>query len=310
MRVLVLGAGAIGGYYGARLVEGGADVTFLVRPGRAARLAERGLVVRSELGAVERAVTTIGQVAADARYDVVLLTCKTYDLETAMDAIAPAVGSGAFVVPLVNGLAVYDTLDARFGQDRVLGGVAYIATMLEKDGDIVQFGTGDRFIVGARHGGQDGVAAELHAAMAASKGIRQLSTRIRQDLWDKWVMVCTAAAINCLLRGTVADIMAADAGRGVMRRAADECMAVAAAAGAPISPESAGQLNARLFDASLDWAASMMRDIAQGMPRLEVELVKDMARRGARLGVDTPMMSAATAHLEVYEVQQRRKSVA
>ena len=308
MKVLVLGAGAIGGYYGARLIEGGADVTFLVRAKRAARLADRGLVVRSELGAFDRKVTTTEKVAPDIRHDVVLLTCKTYDLDSATDAIAPAVDGGASIVPLVNGLAVYDALDTRFGQAHVLGGVAYIATMLEKGGDVVQLGTVDRFIVGARAKSQEAIAQELHAVMAASKGVRQLSSRIQQDLWEKWVLVCTAAAINCLLRGTVADIMAADAGRGVMRRAADECIAVAAASGFPISDESAGQLNARLFDPSLEWAASMMRDIGQGVPRLEVELVKDMARRGAKLGVDTPMMSASTAHLEVYEVQQRKKA--
>ena len=137
MKTLVLGAGAIGGYYGARLMEAGADVSFLVRPKRAAHLAAKGLVVRSDLGSVNRPVKTVESARASDRYELVLMACKGYDLPAAMDAIAPAAEHGAAVLPLLNGLSAYDRLDARFGRDNVLGGVAYIATMLETNGDIV-----------------------------------------------------------------------------------------------------------------------------------------------------------------------------
>jgi len=137
MKILVLGAGAIGGYYGARLIEAGADVTFLVRPGRAARLAADGLVVRSELGEFPqpvRCVDDAGVRASDVAYDLVLLACKGYDLASAMEAIAPAIGPRTRILPFLNGVSVYERLDARFGRAHVMGGVSQIATMLDSDG--------------------------------------------------------------------------------------------------------------------------------------------------------------------------------
>lgn len=122
MKILVLGAGGMGGYYGARLIEAGADATFLVRPQRAVALARDGLRVQSELGNFEGAVRTVTADEVGAGHDLVLLACKTYDLDAAIDAIAPAIAGGAAVLPLLNGLSAYDTLDRRFGRDRVLGG--------------------------------------------------------------------------------------------------------------------------------------------------------------------------------------------
>lgn len=314
MKVLVLGAGAIGGYYGARLIEGGADVTFLVRPKRAAQIAERGLVIRSDVEAFSRAVRTIeavdSAVASSVRYDVVLLTCKTYDLAGAIDAIAPAVESGAIVLPLLNGLAVYDVLDRRFGRERVMGGVAYIATMLTKDGDIVHFGDVDQFVVGARTEGQRALATQVHESMAQSKGGRTLSDHIDQDFWNKWVTVSTAAAMTCLMRGLVSEILASADGVRIMKDAIAESLAVAAASGFPLSDATVRQLEGRLLDPQLAWAASMMRDIGQGATRIEVDIVGDMLRRADGFGQDAPLFRAAHVHLQVYELQQRQKLAA
>lgn len=309
MKILVLGAGAIGGYYGARLMEGGADVTFLVRPKRAATLAEHGLVIRSDLGAVKTPVRAVQHVTSADRYDVVLLTCKTYDLDSAMDAIAPAVDGGALVLPLLNGLAVYDALDARFGQDRVTGGVCYIATMLEPGGEILHMGAVDKLIVGARLPAQVALTRAFHDAVPKHQGLRVLSTNIAQDLWDKWATVCTAAAMTCLMRGLVSEINATDDGRRVMQAAIAETQAVARAAGHPLSPQALQQMDGLLLDPKRDWAASMMRDVAQGLARIEADgIVGDLLKRADAFGIDAPMLRAAFVHLQVYEVQQRKKS--
>ena len=137
MRFLVVGAGAIGGYFGARLLEAGRDVTFLVRPARAEKLAATGLVVTSPAGDV--ALPTPPTVlAADLRehFDVVVLSCKAYDLDGAIESFAPAVGPSTAVVPLLNGMRHLDALDARFGADRVLGGSCFISARLGEGGQI------------------------------------------------------------------------------------------------------------------------------------------------------------------------------
>jgi 2-dehydropantoate 2-reductase len=307
MKVIVLGAGAIGGYYGARLMEAGADVVFLVRPQRAAHLAAHGLVVRSDLGSVRQQVRTAESARSPEKYDVVLLACKSYDLESAMDAIAPAVDKGAAVLPLLNGLAVYDRLDARFGKDLVLGGVAYIATMLEKSGEIVHYASNDRLIVGARTEATRDSARQLHALFAKGPGVRGLSERIEQELWSKWVMLAAGAAMTSLMRGSVGEIMRTADGRSLMLQAMAECRAVASASGHGLGDDTVQQMEGRLLDRDSDWAASMMRDIAQGAPRLEAEdIVGDMLRRAAGLGQNAPLLRAAYCHLQVYEAQQQR----
>src|SRR5690242_11300128 len=115
MRFLVLGAGAIGGYFGGRLAEGGADVTFLVRPRRAQQLEARGLVVRSPAGDIEQRVKTLLAEDVTEAFDLVLLSCKAYDLASAMDAVAPAMGPESAILPLLNGINHVETLERRFG---------------------------------------------------------------------------------------------------------------------------------------------------------------------------------------------------
>lgn len=304
-KILVVGAGAIGGYYGARLISAGADVTFLVRPRRAALLAADGLRVKSDLGDFHAPVKTVSREALTPVYDLVVLSCKTYDLDAAMDDVAPAIGAHTAILPFLNGLSVYDRLDARFGRDRVLGGVSYIATMLEPDGAIRHMGSNDVVVVGARTPAAASLAEGFHALIAQSAGMRSVSADIGQALWKKWTMVASGALMNCLMRGTLADILATRDGRALMLQSIAECCAVASAEGYPPSPADTQALQARLLDASSNWAASMMRDIAQGMPRIEAHsIVGDLITRAEAHGLAVPLIRVAYCHLQVYEGQK------
>src|SRR5262249_31368935 len=143
------------------------DVTFLVRPARAATLARDGLVITGALGELRLPVRTVASIAAGARYDLVLLSCKAYDLESAIEAIAPAVGPDTLVLPLLNGLDHFARLDARFGAARVLGGCCPLAASLGRDGVIAQLGPVQRIIYGARPGQAAHAAAALDRLHAA-----------------------------------------------------------------------------------------------------------------------------------------------
>ena len=222
MKILVLGAGALGGYYGARLLEAGAEVTFLVRQTRADQLQESGLVVQSPLGNVARPVHTItrGQVTPD--YDLVLLTCKTYDLYQAIAAMAPAVGEHTGILPLLNGMATYDILDQHFGTGRVLGGVAYIAATLAPSGHILHLRPGDTLLIGQRAEATTALAASLYEVVSHTPGKRLLSGDIAQDLWEKWVMIAAGAAMTCVMRGPIGAILTTQDGRALITQAMDE----------------------------------------------------------------------------------------
>ncbi len=302
MRILVVGAGAIGGYYGARLLQAGADVTFLVRPRRGAYLAANGLNVYSELGNFSGPVATISREELKPNYDLVLLSCKSYDLENTLQDIAPALSDATTILPLLNGLAVYDRLDQMFGRARVLGGVAYIAVMLEPDGSIRHFGDTDVVITGARSDNAIRVAQTFHALIRQSSGTRSLSANVDEVLWNKWVMLASGAVMTCLMRGTVGDILATDDGLGLMVQTMAECRAVANAEGIQFSTDDVQRLEARLLDRQSTWAASMMRDISQDAPRIEAQaIVGDMLVRAERHDLQTPLLRVAYCHLQVYQ---------
>ncbi|MDB5372180.1 MAG: 2-dehydropantoate 2-reductase [Belnapia sp.] len=304
MRILVLGAGAIGGYYGLRLAEAGLDVHFLVRPGRAAQLARDGLVVHTKGEERRRQVPVLLAGAVDRPFDTVLLTCKAYDLAAAIDAIAPAMGAASTVLPLLNGLAHFDALDARFGAGRVLGGVAYIATTLERDGTIRHASPLDTILFGDRSGRLTPPVEALAAAFAATPVAARASTEITQDLWEKWAMLAAGAAITCLLRGTIGEVLATADGAAVAARLIAEVRAIAAAHGHAPRLAALAQADRTLGDPKSGWAASMMRDIQQGAPRLEADhVIGDLIRRGRQLGLAAPLLEAAYAQLQVYNAR-------
>ncbi|MFT3804648.1 MAG: 2-dehydropantoate 2-reductase [Burkholderiaceae bacterium] len=306
MKILILGAGAIGGYYGARLIEAGADVTFLVREKRVEFLRTQGLVVKSELGDFNATVHTISSHDLRPDYDLVLLACKAYDLDTALTSLRAGIGPRTLILPLLNGLSAYDRLDAQLGRRHVLGGVAYIATMLEHSGTIVHYGKNDRLLIGARDDSQVEIADRLVTAISKTPGVRERSADIEQALWNKWVMISAASLMTCLMRGTVRDILATDDGYALMERAMAECQLVAQHSGHPLPESAVEAVKQRLLDRSAVWAASMMRDIGQGQARLEsYDIVGDMLRRGEQLGIDMTMTRTANCHLQVYGLQHR-----
>lgn len=305
MRILVLGAGAIGGYYGMHLAEAGADVTFLVRPRRAEVLARDGLVVHSRGEILQRKVAAVLAEEVRGAWDLVFLTCKAFDLDSAMDAIAPAVGAGTAVLPILNGMAHFDSLDARFGADRVLGGVCYIATMLAPDGSIRHTSPNDAILFGDRAGRPSRRADDLAKAFAGTKVNATATTDIVQALWEKWAMIAAGAGLTSLMRGTVGEIMATRTGLATAEGIMAETRGIVTALGhAPRQP-SVDQVTKQLTDPASRWAASMMRDIEQNVPRLEVDhIIGDLIRRGAEAGVAAPLLGAVNAQLQIYNARR------
>ena len=307
MRFLVLGAGAVGGYFGGRLAEAGRDVTFLVRGARAAALAEHGLRVESPLGdfTVPVKVATADRVGGP--YDVVLLTAKHYDLDAAIDAIRPGVGPDTAVLPLLNGLVHLDRLDLAIGPGRVLGGVAYVGAALRPDGSIRHHIRLSGIAFGERAGGISERARAIEREFAGTPVSAPANPNILQEMWEKFVMMGAMAGMNCLLRGNIGEIVATEDGEALMMEALAECQAVAAAAGHPPRPQSRERVEAMLTERGSINSASMRHDLEAGRRTEADAIVGDMLRRARQFGISTPLLRAAWCHLQVHESRLARR---
>lgn len=309
MRILILGAGGTGGYFGGRLAQAGVDVTFLVRPARAAQLQRDGLVIRSPLG---DAAFPVAHVTADALpalaavrpFDLAMLSCKAYDLDSSIDAIAPAVGPGTTVLPILNGLRHYAALDARFGRDAVLGGLCFISATKADDGAIVHLDKPARLTFGERDGAASARVAALAAACKTAGIDHVASDNIAAEQWIKYTFLATLAAGTCLMRADVGHIVATDHGIALMRALYDECLAAAAHAGQPIPAKAQDIALSALTRAGSPIKASMLRDLEAGQRVEAAHIVGDMLERAQAAGQAAPLLRAAYCHLQAYEAQR------
>ncbi|MFD0147845.1 ketopantoate reductase family protein [Streptomyces sp. NPDC055721] len=301
MKILVVGAGATGGYFGALLARSGQDVTFLVRPARAAALRECGLRV---VGRDEEWVLTPRLVTADeltGPYDLVLLSVKSTGLDRAVEDIAPAIGQGTAVVPLLNGLAHIDVLNARFGASAILGGVAKVVTTLDDSGDIRRLAPLAHLAFGEQDGTVSARVERIRAVFDASGIDAPVPDRVMTAMWHKWVFITTFGAVTSLMRGTVGDVYDTPGGPALGPAVLDEAAAVAAAAGHPV-PEAERAATLAVVSASgSPMVPSLYRDLAAGHPTEVEHLFGDLTDRARALGVATPLLDLATLHLRVHQ---------
>jgi 2-dehydropantoate 2-reductase len=301
MKILILGAGATGGYFGGRLAASGADVTFLVRPKRAAQLAANGLVIESPFGNLKTPVRAVTAELLSGRHDIVILSCKAYDLENSIEAVRPAVGPETLVLPILNGLRHLETLDAAFGPDSVLGGSCHLSVSLADDGAIRHLNQLHLLTYGPRLPSQT-AACEAHYPILAGAGFDvKLSTNVVQSMWDKWVLLASLAALTCLFRASIGEISSAQGGRDLMLGAIDECRNVAKTAGFEPSEEHLALIRTLLTDKASPVVASMLRDMQRGGPIESDHIVGDMLGRGKAAGLEMPVLRAAYANLQCYQ---------
>jgi len=301
MRILVLGAGAVGGYFGGRLAEAGAEITFLVRAKRRDFLNRNGLLVKSPVGDMALKVKTLlaGDIAQP--FDLVLLSCKAYDLDTAMDAVAPAMGSQSALLPLLNGIAHLDRLKTRFGAGAVLGGCCYAGITLDAEGVIQHINDLQTLYFGEFAGGRSARIDALDALLKRSKVDGQPSDDILQRMWEKLFMLAALAAATTLMRAHIGEIMNAPSGEAFVLATLDECRRIAAAEGHAPEREAVVRAHRLLTQRGSSFAASMFHDMRKGGPTESDPIIGDLVRRAAARGIDAPILRVALANLETHE---------
>ena len=304
MRILVVGAGAIGGYFGARLLQVGRDVTFLVRPRRAAMLAEHGLGVRSPAGDVKIAAPPcVTADKLDPGFDLIILSCKAYDLDAAIADLAPAMGSNTAILPLLNGMRHLDVLAARFGPAAVLGGQCVISTTLDGDGTIVHLNATHSLTYGERVSRPGDRMVALGAALSGAMFEAVASLNILQAMWEKWVVLASMAGATSAMRAPVGASNRAPGGRDFVLNLIGEVRAIAEAEGFPPGAAFLGETRAFLTNEASPQTSSMFRDIENGA-RIEADhIIGDLLVRAARVGQSCPRLTFVFTNLKAYEAR-------
>ena len=305
MRILVVGAGAIGGYFGGRLLEAGRDVTFLVRPLRAAQLARTGLSIRSPTGDVDLLAPTVQADGLREPFDLILLSCKAFDLPEAMQSFAPAVGPNTAILPLLNGMQHLDLLEQRFGAAAVLGGWCAISATLDPDGRVLHLGPVQTLTFGECDGRATERIQAIVAAFAGTKFETRAVANILQEMWEKWVFIATAAGITCLMRATIGDIVAAGAA-DLATVLLDECAAIAGGQGFPPGAAAMQRNRAMFTAAGSPFTASMLRDVERGAHTEVEHILGDLLRRGDQPAGAHTLLRIAYAHITAYEARRAR----
>lgn len=312
MKIAILGAGALGGYFGGRLLQAGRDVRFLVRPARARLLAEQGLVIHSPCGDAkidDPPIMTAAELQqAPQAFDLILLSCKAYDLDDAMDNIAPAVGQNTLIVPMLNGMRHIDVLSERFGKEKVLGGLCLISAALGENGAIHHFQNMHDLVFGALDESQADAAQAVAQALDGAN-FRAVNARdIHQRMWEKWVFITSLASLTTLFRASVGDIVAAG-GTTISEAVYDECASIAAHYGHAPRPAAVEAGKRFLTTPGSTITASMYKDMRNGTHTEAEHIIGDMLTRRKMAGdiAPTPLLEAAILNLRIFETQRLNK---
>ena len=308
MRILVLGAGGIGGYYGARIHQAGGDVTFLMRPARAAQLKEKGLQVFSAFGDLQITPKLVTKDELSDHFDVIMLSCKAFDLDSAMATIAPALGDHSVILPLLNGIGHVDALVARFGAEHVLGGAAFISVMLTPTGEIRHVNKMHRLVTGSLTAESSRWLDPLAQLLSRAGFDFVLSPTIEQTMWDKFVFLSTLAGATCTLRASVGHILDTVAGEAFIDGLLGECARVATASGHAVAETQLTAYRTQLTEKGSGLVASMLRDVEKGGPTEADHILGDMVGRAQAKGLDASLLRLAYSHLQAYDL--RRKAAA
>ncbi|MFD3482272.1 ketopantoate reductase family protein [Streptomyces sp. NPDC058665] len=302
MRILVVGAGAVGGFVGGRLVRAGREVDFLVRARRAAELRERGLRIVDGRQVESIEVSCVGAGGLAGPYGLILLAVKPAALPSVMGDIVPGVGEGTALVPFLNGMAHVDALTERFG-GAVLGGVLKVVTQLDPNGDIRQFAPGGRIQVGELDGSASDRVTAVTEALSAPDFTVTVPEDIVDAMWSKWVMIATIGAVTSLVRGTIGAAVAAKDGAIFAAGTLEEAASVATAAGHPLGEDELKGLRALVTAAESPTTSSLSRELVAGRPTEVENVLGDLIDRAHGFGLAVPRLEAAALTLRAHNAR-------
>ena len=300
MKILVLGVGGIGGFFGGYLHEIGADVTFLVRPKRKALLQIDGLKIISPLGNLSLNPKLVLVDELKPVYDIILISCKTYDLDQAIIDLRPTKGRG-LIIPFLNGVTHMKKLDEEFGQDNVMGGVAHISSTVNKDGTIEHFSEFKKLTFGNRDLSKNNALKEFAEVCAKTQFDMTLSDDINLDLWKKWVFISTVAGATTLFSCSLGEIVKSDFGKQIIIDLFNECRSIAKLYKYDYEDSEADIILKTITTPGSPIKASMQRDVEKKSFTEHEQIFGDLINKGQKYSFDCPILMSCYVRMNVYQ---------
>ena len=304
MKLLILGAGAVGGYFGARLAQANKDVTFLARKNRADKLLSSGLKIKSELGNFNEKVKVITKNEINKNYDLIILTCKSYSLNEAIEDIKPAFGDNSTILPLINGIDHYDRLNNKFGEKNVLGGYCFINSILNNEGDIIHNSKKQTIVFGDQNNIISDKCLTIENLLADTTLDYELSKNIMHGIWNKFVFMSTVAATTCLMRADIGTILKMPGGQEIIVNIFNECTKTAEAAGYSLRKDYKTNFIDQLSDVNSNLRASMLTDIENNTKTEADHIIGSIIKHASEYNIPVPLLKTAYCHLKCYEVNR------
>lgn len=301
MKILVVGAGAVGGYFGARLAKAGRDVTFLVRPKRAEQLQRSGLQIISPHGNLTLQPQLVTSKDIHTPYDLILLSVKTPALRQAIADMKPAIGPDTMIYPVLNGMQHIEILSHAFGEHAVVGGVCLVSTDIDEQGRIVQLQDTQKLTYGELSGEVTPRIKSVDETLKGAGFETELSTDIVHAMWQKWIFIAALGLITCLLDGSIGEINAVPDGESTALQCLDECAAIASASGFPMPQPFREQISRYYTSKASRLTSSMFRDMHRGAEVEADAILGDLLRHGQLHQLKTPLLQAGCVRLRVYQ---------
>lgn len=303
MRVLVVGAGAVGGYFGGRLVEKGADVTFFVREKRKNQLDTSGLIIHSVNGDAQFPISTITAGEHSTPFDLVMLTTKAYHLDEVLPSLTPYIGEHTTIFPLLNGIAHFEKLKAFFGSDRVIGGLCFIESTLNTRGEVEHYSKNHRIVFGEFDGKKSDRIRAIEDVFAGANVTAIASEQINNEIWKKYIFISAMAGMTCLARSSIGPILQSPNGIETYERLLREICAIGKAQEPTLDADVWEQTMNRVRTLPADMKSSMLRDMEKGLP-IETDHFHGTLLRLAPADLDVPLLKTIYSTLSIYQAAQ------
>lgn len=301
MNILIVGAGAIGGYFGARLIEKGENVTFLVRERRKNELETYGLMVESPHGNVTVQPKTILTGDPLENVDVILLATKAYHLEQAIHDIRPYIGEKTLILPLLNGMAHLNILIENFGDEKVIGGLCFIESTLGENGKVIQKSKVHDLLFGERNGVETERIKQLREKFAGTKANFRYSNKILADMWAKYLFISVFSGVTTIFRAPIGPILETEEGDEAVATLMEEVVSIMKKMGAPIDDDVKEEQLAKIKQMEKTMKSSMQRDMEKGLPTEGDHFFKYLLKNGEKHGVNAPYIKWIYTNLKIYE---------